>query len=369
MELTKLLEKIYYTPEHSGSFSSADRLQKVLKFQYGRNEKKQDIEDWLIKQRGYTLHKPIRHKFPRNKTIAKDVDAQWQADLMFLPELAKWNNRIKIFLVVIDIVSRFAWVRPMKKKTATETTNAFDSILVSTTRRPTKLQTDAGKEFLNAPFQKLLQTHNISHFVSNSDKKAAIAERFNKTIKTKIYKYIDGEPNRHKYIDVLQKLVDSYNDTFHSSIGMKPNEVNESTSGTVLENLYGDLWTRNSRKRKNIHDRSKLAIGDHVRLAGVKNPFTKDYKGMWTEELFTISQILSGTPNHMFKLKDLEGEPLEGKFYATELQKVHPPEEGQMWQIEKVIKKRSIGGKKELFVKWFGYPDKFNSWIPESDLG
>lgn len=402
-QIEKLLKKIYETPSHEGSFTAAAQLKRVLKTKYKKNVSIDDINEWLTGQRSYTYHKRVRHNFPGNPIIAHFTDDQWDSDLMFLPDLARFNDGFKIALVCVDVVSRHAWVEPMKTKHGEATTQAMKKILKrSDPRKPTRLHTDKGKEFFNSHFKELMRENDIEHFATESDRsKAAIAERFNRTLKEKIYKFLDSNPSNNRYLDVLQDLVDSYNNTVHSSIKMKPTEVNAENEATALWNLYHEYWTdekdcqdddgggkctgtaagrqkskfqykgtRDHTAVKNKNIKNLLNIGDTVRLAGKKHPFNKSYKGLWTEELFTIHKIHKRHPYFVYEVKEADGEPLDGVFYREELQKVKPPKTSDYWQVEKIIRKRKKKGSNEMeyFVKWFGYADKYNTWVPESHM-
>ena len=373
-EVEDIVEKIYLTPNHEGSFSSAAQIQRILKEKYNKSATLKKIQTWLSTQRAYNLHKTVRHVFPRNPTIAEYIDQQWQADLMFLPDLGKFNDGFHIALVCIDIVSRFAWVEPMKNKTALSTCNAMQAIINRAIPRiPEKLQTDDGKEFLNSKFQDLMTEHQIIHFTTSSDKKAAVAERFNRTLKDKIYRYLDVNPTNNVYVNVLQDLVNSYNNSFHTSIGMAPAQVNESNSGRVLWKLYHHLWAkdRGPKKRKLTEDENTsqvLKVGDTVRISGEKHPFVKGYKGNWTEEVFTITAFKKSVPHYVYRIQDFNGEPIKGTFYNYQLQKIQTPDKDDLWQIEKVLKTRKRSQKLERLVKWFGYSDKFNSWVADEDI-
>jgi transposase InsO family protein len=400
-QIEKLLKKIYETPSHEGSFTAAAQLKRVLKTKYKKNASIDDVNEWLTGQRSYTYHKRVKHNFPGNPIIAHFTDDQWDSDLMFLPDLAKFNDGFKIALVCVDVVSRYAWVEPMKTKHGEATTQAMKAILKrSAPRKPTRLHTDKGKEFFNSNFKELMREKGIVHFATETDRsKAAIAERFNRTLKEKIYKFLDSNPSNNRYLDVLQDLVDSYNDTVHSSIKMKPSEVNGQNEATALWNLYHEYWvdekdcekrddagncidrpsegnpkfqykgTRDHTNVRNKNVRNLLKIGDTVRLAGKKHPFNKSYKGLWTEELFSISKIHKRHPYFVYEVQEADGDPLDGMFYREELQKVKPPKASDYWQVEKIIRKRKKkNGETEYLVKWFGYAEKYNSWVPESHM-
>lgn len=393
--IVALLKKIYSTPGHEGSFSEPHKLRKILKKTYKKNVSLAGVKEWISTQRSYTYHKRVNYKFPTNPIVAGKIDGQWESDLMFLPDLAKRNDGYKIALVCVDVVSRFAWVEPLKTKHGEATTNAMQNIFKrSSPRKPELLHTDAGKEFFNSHFKKLMTSKNIVHFITDTDsrQKAAIAERFNRTLKEKIYKFLDDNPHNSRYIDVLQDLVKSYNNTVHSAHAMKPIDVNHDSEGQALWNQYKNYWTdekdfervgvqRKTKKKrylpalnftyKGVTDRQLnekrnsdklLKPGALVRIAGKKHPFFKEYKGNWTEELFKISKVQKRHPNFVYQLTEYDGEAVKGIFYREELQKVQKPPD-RTWEIEKVLKTEKQKGRIRHFVKWFGYSDKYNSWV------
>ena len=114
------------------------------------------VKTWLQSKNTYNLHKPVRYNFPRNRVIVTRTDDQWQADLVDISSLERFNNGYKFLLTCIDVLSKFAWVVPLKNKTGESLVNDFQLIL-DTTRSPEKLKTDKGTEFLNRNFQSFLK--------------------------------------------------------------------------------------------------------------------------------------------------------------------------------------------------------------------
>jgi len=171
-------------------------------------------------------------------------------------------------------------------------------------------------------------------------------------MKEKMFKYFYANSTR-KYIDILDKLVDQYNNAFHSSIGMTPKKASEKKNETkVWRNLYGDY-------KAVKHETPKFKVGDKVRITKKKGIFEKGYTPRWTEEVFTVSEVRYIDPI-TYKIVDYNNEEIKGTFYKQKLQKTTQ----EMFGIEKIIKKK---GNKSL-VKWVGYSDKFNSWVDNSDL-
>ena len=207
------LSRVYESPDYPASFSGLDKLYRIAKKEFPsitRNE----IKQWAENNLSYSLHKPSRRNFKRTKIYAPEIDSLWEADLAFVQDVAKENDGVNYLLVVcIDVFSKFLWVRPMENKTICSLLHALDSIL-SQKRKPEKLRTDKGTEFINESFQQYLKKQEIQFYTATNEPKAAVVERVNRTLKSKLYRCFTGV-NSLRYIDVLQDIVDSYNNTYH----------------------------------------------------------------------------------------------------------------------------------------------------------
>ena len=350
------LHDLYYNPESPASFGGVEAVYRAAKedgkFQLSRNK----IRTWLRQQDTYTLHRPVRYRFKRNRVIVGGIDKESEADLVVMDSLSKENNGYKYILTVIDVLSKYAWVEPLKTKSGENLVKAFEKILKKG-RKPEKLHSDKGTEFTNKLFQSFLKHKKITFFTTYNETKASVVERFNRTLKGKMWKYFTAN-NTLKYIDVLQKLVRSYNHSRHRSIGMRPSDVNLKNESVVWERLYGD--------EANKLFKYKFSVGDQVRISKARRTFKKGYLPSWTEEVFTITKRIRRKPP-VYKIADYHGDELEGTFYEPELQKVVKTD-SDYYRVERVIKSRMRNKQKEHFVKWLGYPDSFNSWIPASNV-
>ena len=353
-ELNRFLSRVYVSPKYAASFSGLDKLYRMAKNQFPSVTRK-EIQKWAEHNLSYSLHKPSRRTFKRNKAYAPEIDSLWEADLAFVQDVAKENDGVNYLLVVIDVLSKYVWVRAMKNKTARSLLEAFDSIL-SEGRKPEKLRMDKGTEFVNDSFQQYLKKKGIQFYTANNEPKASVVERVNRTLKSKLYRYFTAV-NSLRYIDVLQDLVDSYNNTYHRSIGRAPATVSLLNVGTVRRKLYGGITSTVAKK-------FKFHVGDHVRLSLRKRLFKKGYKMNWTEEIFQITKRLSRTPV-VYTVQDLLQRPIEGTFYEEELQRVKRPD---IFRIEKVLKKRTKNKNAEYLVRWSGYGPDFDSWIQSTDI-
>ena len=172
-----------------------------------------------------------------------------------------------------------------------------------------------------------MQSNDIEMYSTHNEGKSVIAERFIRTLKTKIYKYMTSI-SKNVYIDKLDDIVNKYNNTYHSTIKMKPVDVKSNT--------YID-----SSKEINNKD-PKFKIGDIVRISKYKNIFAKGYVPNWSEEVFVIKKVKNTVP-WIYLVCDLKGEEIVGTFYKKELQKTNQKE----FRVEKVIQRKG----NKLFVK------------------
>lgn len=341
------LREIYYSPSKAGSFGGVRQLQ----IQSGQTQK--SVKQFLSQQDPYTLHKPARRHFTRRKVIVSGIDQQFQADLVDLSKLKRYNRDYRYLLTCIDVFSKYAWAIPLKDKTGKSLVKAFGEIVRE--RKPLQLQTDKGSEFTNRRFQTFLKENQILFFTSFNEVKAAIVERFNRTLKTKMWRYFTAK-NTLKYVDVLQPMLDAYNRSYHRSIKTTPVSVTWKNQDEIWQNLYG----KPMRERK-----PKFQPGDVVRISKNKQVFEKGYLPNWTEEIFTIVKRIPGNPP-TYKLKDYHSEELQGSFYEQELQKIVKKDDEFL--IEAILETRKRGKRKQYLVKWLGWPSSFNSWVNESDM-
>ena len=302
--MSRALRRVYYDPKHKAGFSNPAKLYTFFKKKY----KLDKISEWLKSQPSYTLHRRVVKKFRRRKIIASGIDSIWQADLMDVSKTASSNNGIKFLLTVIDVVSKFAFVRPLTGKDSAQVANAFKDI-IGGERKPKKLNTDQGREFLGLKFQQVLRDNNIGFYTSKDEIKCAIVERFNRTLRERIARYMTHKGDT--YINKLQEIVQAYNSSKHRSIGMAPKDVNKTNEDKVWNRLYG----------KQHRIKFEFEIGDTVRLSRLKSVFEKGSTQRWTTTLYTIVERRTTDPATYRVVDSLTSEPIIGWFYSQELQK------------------------------------------------
>ena len=190
----------------------------------------------------------------------------------------------------------------------------------------------------------MLKDNGIEMYSVHNEGKSVVAERFIRTLKNKIYKYMTSM-SKNVYINKLDDIVYDYNNTYHRTIKMKPVDIKD--------NRYIDF-------EKEVNDKDpKFKIDDRVRISKYKNIFAKGYMPNWSEEIFIISKIKNTVP-WTYDINDFNGGEINGTFYEKELQKTDQKE----FRIEKVLKKKG----NKLYVKQKGYDNSSNSWIDKKDL-
>ena len=231
--------------------------------------------------------------------------------------ISKINRGFRFLLCVIDIFSKYAWVVPLKDEKGVSIVNALKKILKKSDRKPNKIWVDKGSEFNNNSFKKWLKDNDIEMYSTHNEGKSVIAERFIRTLKSKIYKYMTLV-SKNVYIDKLDDIVNEYNNTYHRTIKLKPVDVKDNT--------YVDF-------EKEVNDKDpKSKVGDYVRISKYKNIFAKGYLPNWSEEVFVISKFNNTVP-WTYAINDLNGAEIIGTVYKKELQKTNQKE----FRIEKVI--------------------------------
>ena len=197
--------------------------------------------------------------------------------------LSRYNKGINYLLCAIDLFNKYAWIIPLKDKKGTSIINAFQEI-ISKGRKPNKTWADQGSEFYNRSFKDFLKINNIEMYSTFNEGKSVLAERFTRTLKNKIFKHMTTI-SKNIYFDVLDDIVNKYNNTVHRTIKMKPIDVTDDS--------YAE-YNEDSNKRN-----PKFKVGDHVRISKYKNIFAKGYAPNWSEEIFMLDKLKIQFLGHM----------------------------------------------------------------------
>lgn len=308
------------------------------------NAKRQVVEE---------IHKPARINFKRRKVIVKSLNDLFQADLVEMLPYAKENKGNKYILVVINCFSKFAWAVPLKNKKGPEVASAIHKILkqLSKTQIPKNLHTDGGLEFFNQHFNKVMKIYSINHYQTYSEKKASIVERLNRTLKTMMWKEFSLQGS-YKWLNLLPRIINIYNNKKHRTIGMKPKEVTKKDEKSLLDKVYNRI--------KIAYTKNKFKVGDNVRISKFRGIFDKKYMPNWSTEVFKVRKVQLTNPT-TYLLKDDRNQNVLGAFYTEQLQKVKYPD---VFLVEKILKKRGD----KVYVKWLGFDDTHNSWINKTNI-
>ena len=221
-----------------------------------------------------------------------------------MQSLSKYNKRIKYLSCAIDLFSKYAWVVPLKHKRGISIVNAFHKI-ISKGRKTNKIWVNQGGEFCSKLFKRLLKINNIKMYSTYNEGKSVVAERFIRTLKNKIFKHMTAI-SKNVYFNVLDDIVNKYNNTVQRTIKEKPIDV--------ISDSYAE-YNQDSNEKD-----PKYKVGDDVKISKYKNIFAKGYTQNWSAEVFIVSKI-KNTVLWTYAISDLNGEPLTGRFYEKELQK------------------------------------------------
>lgn len=350
------LSHLYSQLGNESGLGSLSRLQHHTK----RSNK--EVKEWLLNQPSYSLHFPARRRFRRNRIIATSIGDLCQADLVDMTSFAAGNDGFKYFLTFIDVFSKKAFVVPLKSKNAVEIKNGFKQIFDQFV--PKQIQTDRGTEFKNATILNFMRKHGVHLFFSyNQDIKASVVERFNRTLRARMFRYFTSVGHR-RYVNVLQQLVQSYNYSHHRAIRMRPVDVEKADQNQVFRNLYG---YKNERELLQAEpaESQKFQTGDTVRLRYHLEGMDKGYYPNFSDQTYQVVRVIPMSPRIMYKVVDFAGKMYPRKLYAEDMLRI-PANPG--YRIERVIKTRTGRSGREVLVKWLNYPDSANSWIPESNI-
>ena len=395
MRWERYLRNIYRDLKRGGSFQSAEKLYHTVQKEGKYDIPLSTIEKFLEGQDTYTLNKEVRRKFETNKIPTFSEDKVWEADLADLGKFMKHNENYRYLLGCIDSFSRKLYVRPLKTKRASEIVKALKEIFQEAGTMPRSIRSDRGSEFTNVVVTEFLKSLSIGHAFTSNLSQAAFIERCWKSLKKRMMKYMqDGRTK--VYISVLQDLVTGYNNTYHSAIGMSPNEVNSKTHARAA---YNQIKERERRRRKKPGERKnkldprrqqnivdmikkiprnrtsgfKYDLGTRVRISLRPSNIVSEYVERWSKEIFTIDSRKYRDGLQVYKVRDDKEEVLQGTFYVQELQRVTEPKKDKLYDIKDIIKQRVVTDskgkkKKEYLVSFVGFPSKFNQWIPQAGL-
>lgn len=352
------LQNVYFDSKSPVAFSGINKTWNFIR-KDNKVTKKQLVK-WLLSQDSFTSFRPLKKNFKRPRVVSPYKNYLWMTDTAYMINFKENNDGYSFFVVFIDTFTRHLIAYPLKTLRASEMIAAMTKAFQD--QKCQIMYSDAGTEYTAKLVKAFLKKEKVSQYFSRSDTKSSMAERVIKTIKGKLLKYMDKK-NSFKWIDVLQDFVSAYNNSFHTSIKMTPNEAQVSTQYKVWTNQY---QTKPKRQTKIHKPRKALAFkfqpGDSVKISAFQYPFQREYDQHFTSEVFIVTDKRKKGDISLYKIKDMNNSGIIGEFQDQELTKVIVPKD-KVYKINKVIKKRRRNKKTEYFVSWQGWPKQFNSWV------
>lgn len=358
----KIIENIYHDPASPAGFAGIQRLYQEAK-KVNPNITKNDVKWFLEGDRTYTLHRPRRVRFKRAKTIPAGLFTDLQCDLAQMDKFSRSNKSYKYILLCVDVLSKKIFAEPVKSKKYEDMAPAMDKILDKIPITPARIFSDNGKEFFlnkkqgNKTVNFYVERGIDKYWSSTKTIKAALAERYIRVLKSRLYKYF-SEFNSLNWLDILDKIVEAINNSPSRITGMKPIDINFKNAQNVWERVYSNNFLISKSK-------TKLHKGDNVRMANYKEVFDRGYLPNWGDEILEVDAIKRGNVD-TYKVKDEDGNMFKGNYYAEDLGKTRKDEK-TTYRIEKILKKRTNkDGTKQFYIKFMGYPTP--QWINETDI-
>ena len=347
-----------YTSDKPHSYGGKYRA-----YEYYKNDDKNKIDEAFKTSDIYSRFKQHKKSKVYSPIYVSRKRELFQCDTTFFTaeKLIEANNGYSYLLCIIDVFTKMAWVYPMKRVDCKTSIECLKDVFKKCGKPPEKIQTDKGSEFKCNLFSDLMQENNIEHYFSTSDRKCAVVERFNLTIQQLLYKLM-ANYNTYAWTNLLGHAMEIYLNRKHSTIQMSPIDGEKEENQKKLKKLYSIKYQKAEENKKE----AKFKVGETVRIWLKRTAFHRGYYENYTREYFKIDQVLNNLPVIRYKLKDILDENIEGSFFEDELVLYTPTND--VYNIEKIIQTKGKGKKKQHLVKWEGWPSKFNSWVPDSEI-
>ena len=341
--MVREIDNVPYKEKPWGTFAIKQIINTKQKLGMGNNFTMEDLSE--------ELNKPVINKFERKKVIVNHIDEIHSCDLVDMVKYSRVNRGYKYIFTNIDIFSKYAWAFHIKSKTIKDIKPCFQKIFKE--RKPSYIWSDQESAFFSKEMLKFLKDHNIKIYYTHSNLKAVIIERFNRSLRELMMKKF-FKSNNTVWYNILPELMKTYNNRYHRTIKMKPINVNKTNEKHIKNTVYNYDITNKKPKYK---------INDLVRISLKRRQLFDKPTGniKWSEELFKIYKI-NKLNVITYKLKDMNDEIIKGIFYERELQ-LNKHTTGE-YIIEKIVKTKG----NQVYFKWKGYSNNFNSWVNKYDI-
>jgi len=320
---TILLKKLWLNPKYGGV--GIDRFYNQVSARYF-GITKQMVTNFMNNLESYQLHKRVKRAATVNPILPKGPMQYYQIDLIDMSNYKWSNNGYSWILTIIDLFTKKAYAVGLKNKEAPTVTDAISTWLQSLSIPPRVIQSDRGSEFINQQLKALLASNNIRQQLSlaHSPESQGSIERLNKNIKTMLNSYFTTY-KQPIWKDILPQVIQNYNNSVHSSIGMKP-----SIAMHHVNTVDKRLKELANYKLQQAPKYPPLQVGDSVRLSLQttvdyrKDTFRKKYLSQWSKEIYTISAIIAAQPlsSDRYSIRDKDGKTPGRRYFRYQLQKI-----------------------------------------------
>jgi len=315
----------------------------------------------------YQKFRAAKEPSPYNPYFVRTIRKVIQSDIIFMNQpasMVKQNNGYQYILIVEDVFSRKIWAHALKKKNAASVLEKLKVICneMKPFHSEARLVIDRGTEYLNNSVTTYLNSNGIS-ITHPSDGHASHVERANLSLQRILYQYMMQKGGARKWVDFLQKGVNIMNMRHHRIIRMTPNQAEMSENREKVNeamSLYRQKANVKQVSKKGKKQKNKFSIGDRVRIKKEKKIFSRGYLPTFTDEVFIITHILNHLPITMYTISEWDGSIIQGNFYPEELSLVKE----DVFKVEKILRRAIKNGVPSAYVKWEGYPNRYNNWIP-----
>ena len=303
------INKLPYKDKQWGTFLVKNIISSKKKLGLGNEFSMNDLSE--------ELNKPVINKFTRKKIIVNYIDEIHSCDLVDMVKYSRMNKGYKYIFTNIDIFSKYAWSFPIKSKKISDIKPCFQKIFKE--RKPKFIWSDKESSFFSKEMLKFFEDHNIKIYYTNSNLKAVVIERFNRSLRELLKKEFVKNMNTIWY-NIIPKLIKIYNNRFHNTIKDKPININKSNEKYIKNTIY----------KYNITNKiPKFKINDIVRISLIiRELFDKPSDNIkWSEELLEIHSINKSNVI-TYKITDMNNEIIQGVFYEKEIQLSKMKEDG-----------------------------------------
>ena len=297
----------------------------------------------------------------------------WEADLMFFthPDFARANDGKLYILAIIDTFTKWVYMTLLKDKTAKTVTrvvgNLFRDDEIET---PNYLRVDAGGEFINKEFINMCKSFDVKLYIAMEPIKCAYIERFNRTFKRILVQLMEHY-NSIRWVDYVEQALEIYNTRVHTSIGMSPEAAVEKKNQKIILRKYLKRYANYDKKRVEKNRRKpKFKKGQMVKIFKKKGIFARGFHQNVTKEYFKIYYVDRSFCKDRYYLKDMQGDKIIGSFYEEYLVP-YIPDADKVYRLDPSFKgytRKNIRGVPHILVKWLGWPNKFNQYVPYEDV-